>query len=320
MRLPAGYKAAKKMADQGALFVVNHSGGKDSQAMYAFLRDVLLVPQDQMVVVHAELPEMDWPGTCRFIRNNTSHELNVVRARKTFREMVIHRGKFPDQSCRQCTSDLKRGPIEVFIRALSKERGQLLVVNCMGLRADESTARSKKKPWKKNKSLSRAGRTVMDWLPIFRFNTPKVFETIHNAGQKAFWIYYKGMTRKSCVICVMQSKNDTCIAAQLMPGNAKHWLNMEKETGFWTKQGKVIREVLPELAEEVDNGISEGALEETATEAPGQVTETKPTQAFLRRPNRKPIDRQQRGQRILRKEVTHSNSKTPVYLPRGLSP
>lgn len=44
--------------DRGALFVINHSDGKDSQAMTQVVRD--LVPTDQILVVHALLPEVVW--------------------------------------------------------------------------------------------------------------------------------------------------------------------------------------------------------------------------------------------------------------------
>jgi 3'-phosphoadenosine 5'-phosphosulfate sulfotransferase (PAPS reductase)/FAD synthetase len=46
-------------------------------------------------------------------------DLTVVRNRKrTYLEMVEQRGMFPSPQYRQCTSDLKRGPIEKFIRSL----------------------------------------------------------------------------------------------------------------------------------------------------------------------------------------------------------
>ena len=49
------------MIRDGALVAVNHSGGKDSQAMTILLSAV--VPHDQLLVVHAPLGEVEWPGT-----------------------------------------------------------------------------------------------------------------------------------------------------------------------------------------------------------------------------------------------------------------
>ena len=52
-----------ELIERGALFVVNHSGGKDSQAMYLMLRD--LVPAEQLVIVHADLGAVEWAGAMR---------------------------------------------------------------------------------------------------------------------------------------------------------------------------------------------------------------------------------------------------------------
>lgn len=97
-----------------AVFYVSHSGGKDSQAMYSMMAS--LIPHDQIVVIHASLGDVEWPGVIEHINSTVSHELNIVKAEKTFLGMVERRGKWPSAQHRQCTSDLKRGPIEKFIR------------------------------------------------------------------------------------------------------------------------------------------------------------------------------------------------------------
>jgi tRNA(Ile)-lysidine synthase TilS/MesJ len=74
--------------------VINHSGGKDSQAMFLKLRD--LIPKQNLVVIHAHLPEVEWDGTIEHIKNTIGHaELHVVQAGKTFFEMVEHRQMWP---------------------------------------------------------------------------------------------------------------------------------------------------------------------------------------------------------------------------------
>lgn len=42
----------RELVERGALFVVNHSGGKDSQAMTIALQSV--IPTDQLVLIHAD--------------------------------------------------------------------------------------------------------------------------------------------------------------------------------------------------------------------------------------------------------------------------
>lgn len=108
---------------RGALFVVNHSGGKDSQAMMIEL--LRIVPREQVVVVHASLGEVEWHGALELAQKqaaDASIPFIVARARhadgseKTFFTMVekrfAHRPdapSFPGPKYRQCTSDLKRG-------------------------------------------------------------------------------------------------------------------------------------------------------------------------------------------------------------------
>lgn len=172
-------QAIADLIDRGAVFYVSHSAGKDSQAMYARLQDVL--PADRLVVVHADLGWVEWPGIQKHIRDNVRHPVHIVRAAKTFLGMVESRGMWPSSSCRQCTSDLKRDPIMKFIRADLKARGASIAVNCTGIRAAESKARAKKQALTVNKRETvdgRVKRTVYDWLPIFDLSTEEVFRRL----------------------------------------------------------------------------------------------------------------------------------------------
>ena len=72
---------ALEAINNGALVFVSHSGGKDSQAMYAHLRAI--VPADQIIVVHANLGEVEWTGVVDHIEANIDHDLNIVKAGKT---------------------------------------------------------------------------------------------------------------------------------------------------------------------------------------------------------------------------------------------
>lgn len=235
-------KGIKKLIYQGAIFYISHSGGKDSQAMYALLRR--LIPFNQVVVVHADLGEVEWEGVQDHIRANIDHELNVVRANKTLLEMVEKRGMWPSAAYRQCTSDLKRGPIFKFIRNDLKARGATIAVNCMGLRAQESSARAKKVPFSYNKQESVNGRVVRhvyNWLPIFNYSTDEVFQTIDDAGQKPFWAYERN-ERLSCVFCIMGCLNDLRHGAEQRPELYKKYVELERKIGhtIFTKGKKQV--------------------------------------------------------------------------------
>lgn len=221
----------QKLIDDGALFVINHSGGKDSQCMYLLLRD--LIPADQLVVVHATLGEVEWQGTIEHIQATIGDsEFHVCRnVRKDFLSMVEQRGKFPSNSCRQCTSDLKRDPIATLVRGLCRAKGKTKIVNCMGLRAQESPARAKKETFKISKRFTTAGRTWFEWLPIHDLSIDQVFETIAAKGQKPHWAYACGMSRLSCSFCILASAGDLTRAAQLRPELYAKYVALEKKIG-----------------------------------------------------------------------------------------
>lgn len=191
-----------------------------------------IIPSSRLIVIHAHLPEVEWSGTIDFIRSNSiGLRVEVCQATKTFFEMVEHRQMFPSKNYRQCTSDLKRGPLTKLGRALSAEYGNKLIVNCMGLRAEESESRANKRTVKKSKVNSVAGRTWIEWLPIHKWSEKRVFQTIANAGEKPFWTYGEGMKRKSCSFCIMGCLNDLRISARLRPELFEKIVATEKRIG-----------------------------------------------------------------------------------------
>lgn len=246
------------MIAAGAVFFLNDSGGKDSQAMRIAVREV--VPHEQIVVIHASLGEVEWPGALEHAQAGADRDgfpFVVARAVKTFFEMVEHRFKVrpgPNSSCwpsasnRQCTSDLKRGPIEREVRRILKERGVRHVVTCMGIRASESPARAKLVPLKRSERNSRAGREWWEWLPIHDWSRDQVFSSIHVAGERVHPAYFsgaeRGNDRLSCMFCIMGSKHDLRRAALANPDLYRKYVEIERRTGYTMHQSRVS---LPQL-------------------------------------------------------------------------
>lgn len=238
-------KKVQDLIDLKALFVVNHSGGKDAQAMYLVLRE--MVPKEQIVIIHADLGAAEWAGAHTHIKETTAGEpIHICRARRDLLQMIEERGMFPSPEQRQCTSDLKRGPIERTIRGITRERQALgienwgLVVNCMGMRAQESSSRKKLPVLKFSHRNSKAGREWYDLLPIHDMLEDEVYGTIAAAGQKPHLVYSLGMRRFSCVFCFMASEADLKTAARLAteqpellndPHLYRKYLGLEKSTG-----------------------------------------------------------------------------------------
>ena len=239
-------RIVRAMLADGALFVVNHSAGKDSQAMLIALRR-FGVPDAQMLVVHADLGEVEWDGNLDHIRDTVGGlPVIVARARKTFFDMVEHRGRFPLPGYRQCTSDLKRDPIEREVRRYLKANPAFggKVVTCMGIRAEESANRAKAVPLRLNKRGCKAGRVWWDWLPIFDLSERDVFAMIADAGQQPHWAYAEGMTRLSCCFCIMGSTRDLTTAARLRPDLYRRYVETEKRLGHTLSPS---RRTLPQI-------------------------------------------------------------------------
>lgn len=236
------------LISMGALFVVNHSGGKDSQAM--LIRLLERIPRSQLVVVHASLGEVEWEGALEHAQAQAAAAglpFVVAGAVKTFLDMVEHRFKVrpgPNSSCwpsasnRQCTSDLKRGPIEREVRRYAKEHGHKRIVTCMGIRGAESPGRAKQVPFRRNERNSIAGRDWYDWLPIHDMPTAEVFDVIKAAGQEPHWAYAAGNQRLSCVFCIMGSPRDLANGARHRPDLLAKYLEIEQRTGYTMHQSR----------------------------------------------------------------------------------
>ena len=200
------------------------------------------------------IPAVDWTRTlcARF-----GVELTVVRnPNKTYLEMVRRRGRFPSAQFRQCTSDLKRGPIQKFVRQLRHP----VLINCMGIRAEESTQRAKQTSWSPDLALSRSaksgrpGRTVYNWLPIFHETTQEVLQWHWQSEVPMHPVYVPeyhsdGTTggylrRFSCRVCIFASDHDLRSIYQHDREAFDLVSQLETETGFTMKPSGSLVQIL----------------------------------------------------------------------------
>ena len=195
---------------------------------------------------HADLGRVEWAGTKELAAKQAAAygigRFEVVQRDGDLLDQIIDRrisldakGKedapaWPSSQARFCTSDQKTSQVVKLITALVRESGvkgrQVRILNCLGIRAQESPARAKKVSFGPD-SASNGKRAIDRWLPIFTWTEAEVWATIHASGVEYHRAYDLGMSRLSCVFCVFASKKDLTIAATHNPELAREYQEVE---------------------------------------------------------------------------------------------
>lgn len=208
---------------------VNHSGGKDSQAMLAAL--VRLGLKEKIVLVHADLGEMEWEPMHDWIASTGfGLAVNVIKPTLDFFELCRKFKRLPSGLARFCTSELKTMPINRWIKAYCAERGITKAVSALGLRGQESPLRAKKETLVRSKAATKA-LDLTEWLPIHEYTLEQVFAEIAAAGQSPHRVYSMGFSRLSCVFCVFGKKAEHELAAKHRPELFAKIAKLERELG-----------------------------------------------------------------------------------------
>lgn len=172
---------------------------------------------------------------------------------------------FPSSDARYCTSDQKTSQVKKLITRLIEEFGvagklgpptgftkkgepvyrALRVLNCLGMRAAESTKRAKYTPleWE----VANTKREVVRWLPIFDWSDDEVWARIAETGVRYHWAYDLGMSRLSCAFCVFASKADLKISARRNRKLAEDYVALEDLTRSRFTHNLSMAEVLAEV-------------------------------------------------------------------------
>lgn len=237
--------------------LLNSSAGKDSQAMLT-----LMVAEaerqgvkDRIVVVHADLGRAEWTGTRELAETQAAaYGLRfevVARPQGDLLAQIEARGMFPSSTARYCTSDQKTGQVARLLTSLTAELAldrPARILNCLGIRAQESAARAKKPVLSADKRASNGKRHVDRYLPIFALDVEEVWEVIRVSGLPHHPAYDAGMPRLSCVFCVLASKSALVLAAKLNPGLAEDYRAVEVAIGHRFRQDLSMGDIIAEAA------------------------------------------------------------------------
>ncbi len=183
--LPPEIEAA---LNNGASLVISISGGKDSDAMCELLP---LLHQSRgwtgkLALVHADLKGSEWSMTSEYVQRRAV-ELGlplyiVTRPHGSLLEHMRQRHDkrpdappFPSATARYCTADHKRTPNDAFLRQFQPTG---TVICAIGIRAEESPARSRKPIFRLRESVTTRNRAAYDWHPLFNFTIEDVWAAL----------------------------------------------------------------------------------------------------------------------------------------------
>lgn len=258
------------------LIVANISGGKDSQTMLRRLWNLCVEAGiiDRLVCVFADLgAEDEWAGTEELARKHAEHYgLQFIKVQKgdnkgapvTLLQHILNHGKWPSNTARFCTSDMKRDPIARIITGLAKEvrdtwapgtKRAVRVLNCMGMRGEESPARQKLAVFKNDERTTSSNKHVDVWLPIHDMTTAEVWADIKASGVEHHWVYDAGMPRLSCRFCVLAGRKALVRAAQIDPEGAWSRAFAEDEMGHTFGRDFSMYDIIAEAEELTRQGL-----------------------------------------------------------------
>jgi 3'-phosphoadenosine 5'-phosphosulfate sulfotransferase (PAPS reductase)/FAD synthetase len=275
------------LLEDGAHMVVNVSGGIDSDFMAYRLLELYQQNnyKGEFHLVHADLGRAEWHNTTQYVRDLAQRlglPLTIVRrnagdliARIWQRwDYILKRHQetgaplvcpFPDSKNRYCTGEMKSQPTNSWIKNHFKR--DAVVISCLGVRAEESTRRSKepefdyRAPTKKQPQGSVSAKTlkryVYDWNPYIDWKKADVWDWIHERGLPYHPAYKLGNKRLSCSMCILACENDLTNGALHNPDTYRELCRIEYVSGYSFKNGWWLSDLRPDLlSEEVREGIA----------------------------------------------------------------
>lgn len=241
--------AIAELLAAGSPVAIGVSGGKDSCAAALATVEHLdaIGHTGPRVLVHADLGDKDpsldveWSDSlpaCERLAAATGLELMIVRRtaggmmKRWQKRWSNNVARYADLRCvrvilpwstpsmRFCTSELKSAPIaSALVRRFPGQR----IISACGIRREEGNGRKKSPRTNastsaKNKRLTnkRAKTSGLDWNPIAAWTAGDVFAYCASRGFQMHEGYALGMTRISCVFCIMQGQDDQRIAASIL--------------------------------------------------------------------------------------------------------
>lgn len=274
---------------QGASLAISISGGKDSHALLNVLAPLAHRYPGAVYAIHADLGRTEWhqtPAHVERLAKEAGVSLVVVRRAQgdlldRWQERMAKlagTGKpfWSSAANRYCTSDLKRGPINMHLRR------SRLVISAEGIRRDESPTRAKKPVVEMREAITAEAlkglsiedalamrnphqRLAVTWNAIHDWSIDDVWaacgtsreeltrrQAEYRAGDVAAALegwsahpaYVYGNQRLSCALCVLASSGDIRNGAKHNPELYQELRRMEIASGFTFKAKQSLADIV----------------------------------------------------------------------------
>lgn len=256
-----------------AAVAVGISGGKDSVACaLAVSRHLDAIGHTgPRVLCHSTLGRIEWVDSlpsCQRLADHLRWELIVVRRKagdmiaRWQQRWANNVARYINLECvklilpwstprmRFCTSEQKTFPLA---SELNRRFSNMPVLNIIGIRWQESTARSRMPISTVSSKLDKKNRKALTWNAIIDWRIEEVFSEIQSAGlelHEAYRVY--GSSRVSCSFCIMSSGPDLLAAAGCEDNHEAYRLlvELEAESGYGFQGNRWLADVAPQLLSE----------------------------------------------------------------------
>lgn len=213
----------------GRKVILSLSGGKDSTACALFLREHGI----PFEAVHCDTG-WEHPDTVTYVRTTLEERFGPIKilsgqfdlpeeheavAKQLEAELgfkysamirvILYKGMFSSRMRRFCTDNLKVYPFRAYARELMQSG--VRIVNVVGIRHDESTARSQMPEWEPFDGDAEV------WRPLIRWTVDDVIAIHKRHNMPPNPLYLRGAARVGCWPCIFARKAEIRMIAETDP-------------------------------------------------------------------------------------------------------